>query len=112
MFRDKWNRKIPEEISLLRNIKYISLLANNKINDIPISLLEICDKADIILEGNPIEDLIPESRDVGTNDFIRYVLSVQNKDTIPLNEAKILVLGNERVSKDIKDKINNWNIPV
>lgn len=90
--------KIPEEISFLRNIKYISL-ANNKINDIPISLLEICDKADIILEGNPIEDLIPESRDVGTNDFIRYVLSVQNKDTIPLNEAKILVLGNERVGK-------------
>lgn len=82
---------IPKEINNLKNITYISL-GNNNIKEIPDSLLEICDDISIILEGNPIEDMIPESKDLKSSDFIRYVISIQNKDTKPLNEAKILVL--------------------
>jgi len=87
---------------LSSNIKYfqsleVLLLQDNKINWLPKEIIDLDAKID--LENNPItQNLLNETINLGSRELINYLLSIQ-KDGKPLNEAKILVLGDERVGK-------------
>jgi len=87
---------LPDNIALFESLKVLNL-NNNNIKWIPEDLINL--KANIGLYNNPIsKNLLLETKHFQQSNFIQYLLSIQ-EDGEPLNEAKILVLGDERVGK-------------
>lgn len=91
--------KIPMEISNLNSLDSLYLHCN-KIKDLPSSFSELKSLQYLVLSGNPISKYLREiESELNPKELITYLLSLQKEGTKPLNEAKILVVGDERVGK-------------
>ena len=91
--------KIPQSISNLQNLEKLRLDINN-ISEIPQSMQNLKQLSSFDISDNPITKNIREIESrLNPQELISYLLEVQNKATKPLNEAKILVVGDERVGK-------------
>jgi len=90
--------KISKDIQKLNNLKRL-VLSNNRINFVDKNILKLQNLRKISLNGNPIIQNLNELKNLNAQELISYLLSIQDKESKPLNEAKILVLGDERVGK-------------
>ena len=100
--------QIPTNISNLNKLERLNLNSNN-IKKIPKELFDIRKLTRLHLKNNPILYL-EEISNLDSRKIVTYFRSIYNKKTKPLNEAKILVLGDERVGKtSIVNRIVNNN---
>ncbi len=89
--------EIPYEILNLKELENLEL-SNNKLKTIPSSLLELKNLNRISLQNNKFNI----SEEFYLKDPIKqitYLLALQNNNNRALNEAKLLVVGDERVGK-------------
>ena len=96
------DNKIIEFPHPLLKLPKLALLAliNNKVRYIPENITNLKSLHFFKIHGNPLtKDLDEVIKDLSSSDLITYLLEIQREDVQPLNEAKILVLGDERVGK-------------
>ncbi len=95
------NSDIIDFEAISKNTSLIIIwLRSNNITEIPQSMKKLVNLDVLFLGDNPITKNIQEIEDqLSPQELITYLLEVQDKDTTPLNEAKILVVGDERVGK-------------
>ena len=77
---------------------------SNQLSKLPKSIRSLQQLAFLDLSQNPIVDHLAEYIDdihtkIDAQTLIKYLLSIQHETTTPLNEAKVLFLGDERVGK-------------
>jgi internalin A len=91
--------RLPESISKLQKLELLDLSSNNLTN-LPESISKLKNLRYLTLSNNPIAKYLKGIKDyLSTQELITYLLEVQHKNTKPLNEAKVLVVGDERVGK-------------
>jgi internalin A len=74
-------------------------LRNNKINNIPKKIEKLIQLKNLRIEGNPINFPDPSFHQLSAQEQIQTILAMQNSILKPLKQAKILVVGDERVGK-------------
>lgn len=74
-------------------------ISNNKIKNIPETLVELALLKHLNIEGNPLPFPDPSFHDLNAQEQIQTLLAIQNSPLKPLKQAKILVVGDERVGK-------------
>jgi small GTP-binding protein len=91
---------IPNSLANLNNLKVLSL-NNNNINTIPNSLANLNNLEYLFLGNNPILKNINNSEynQLDAQQQIKYLLKIQSNSSRPLNELKVLVVGDENVGK-------------
>jgi internalin A len=90
--------ELPTSIGELHKLGML-YLQNNRLTKLPQSIKNLR-LEHLSLSDNPITKNIKEIEEgLAPKELITYLLTVQNKETKPLNEAKILVVGDERVGK-------------
>ncbi|MEH1925288.1 leucine-rich repeat domain-containing protein [Nostoc sp.] len=125
--------EIPEALAKLTNLTYLDL-SNNQITQIP-EAIESLPKLEILdLRGNPLPispEILGSSDDVGSvEDIFNYLRLLRSGEVRPLNEAKLLLIGQgsvgktsliERLIRNKYDKnqsqtdglnVETWNVPV
>ena len=90
--------KLPDDIGELQNLNYLNL-DDNELIELPNSLVELSMIGDLSFEGNRLCVDDKELQNLSTEDKVRTILKIQEGSTTPLNEAKVLVVGEERVGK-------------
>jgi len=90
--------EIPEYLTTLTTLKKLDLSYNN-IQKIPKSLKNLTNLEELILKNNPVSNIKGLNHKKSPEEIINFLLFNQNKEMIPLNEAKILVLGDENAGK-------------
>jgi internalin A len=91
--------ELPQSICGLSKLA-ILYLDSNEIANIPMSFYRLNRLYLIGLFNNPITNNIAEiHNNLSGQKLIGYFLEIQDEATKPLNEAKILVVGDERVGK-------------
>jgi internalin A len=90
--------EIPKNINKLSNLSHL-LIENNQIKQFPNSMIKLKGLINLTIQGNPIP--IPDSsfHKLNPQEKIQTILAIQLSETKPLNQAKILVVGDERVGK-------------
>ncbi len=90
---------LPETIGKLQNLDYLGL-SENSLTRLPESIIQLKDTDTLDLFNNPITKHLKGIEDnLSTQELVTYLLEVQGEKTKPLNEAKVLVVGDERVGK-------------
>ncbi|MEM6188640.1 COR domain-containing protein [Shewanella scandinavica] len=114
-------KKIPDEISSLSNIRFMIFdgneleeipevigglnvlsslsLDNNKIKVIPKTMIKMEVLSYLSLVNNPLPIPDPSFHNLTAQEQIQTLLEIQQSTTMPLKQAKILVVGDERVGK-------------
>ena len=113
---------LPEEIGRLANLQILVLnenqlkllprsigqlsflselhIENNSISQLPSSMVSLSQMAFLYIDGNPLINNIKLLLDqLSTQDQLAYLIEISNEDTDPLNEAKVLMVGEERTGK-------------
>lgn len=90
--------KLPDQITSLQMLMTLNL-SNNLITEIPQDIVNLHHLRKFNLNNNPIVNNLKEIEELNPQELISYLLSIQKSDVKPLNEAKILVVGDERVGK-------------
>ncbi len=91
--------KLPANFGDLSQLNHL-FLADNKIQKLPISMAQLNDLIDFGISHNPITNNIHDmAHTLPPAEKIAYLLEIQKPETKTLNEAKVLVLGDERVGK-------------
>ncbi|NQZ10558.1 MAG: leucine-rich repeat domain-containing protein, partial [Algicola sp.] len=87
------------QITQLTHLTHLNLSSNN-LTALPESIKLLTKLQSLVLTDNPITRHIKNiEHSLEPQALISYLLEIQNEDTRPLNEAKILVVGDERVGK-------------
>jgi len=89
-------KEIPEFLSQLTHLERL-ILSDNQIKEIPESLAQLTNLKYLGLRGNQLPKIIHEDNE--PQKIIEYLLRFQRAEKLPMNEAKILVVGDERVGK-------------
>ena len=89
--------EITNDISNLKSLKILGL-HNNKLKKIPNVLTKLTELDTITFRDNNFE-FSKELLRSDAKEQILYILSLQNSQNQPLNEAKLIVVGTERVGK-------------
>uniref|UniRef100_UPI0033654F89 COR domain-containing protein n=1 Tax=Candidatus Albibeggiatoa sp. nov. BB20 TaxID=3162723 RepID=UPI0033654F89 len=89
--------RLPENIGLLKNLKYLDL-SINKLTTLPKSLGNLESPCQLHVRNNPLETPPPEIVNQGTNAIRNYFNSLEQKQK-PLHEIKILLVGDGGVGK-------------
>lgn len=101
-FYDNKISEIPKEISQLKNLQSVNF-EKNEISDLPKEMLELKKLRSLDLKGNKgLEEKIPgEILGDSTNPqkILNYYFKVKEGITRPINEAKIVVIGEANVGK-------------
>ncbi|WP_230968440.1 COR domain-containing protein, partial [Nostoc sp. WHI] len=125
--------QIPEAIANLTNLTQLDL-SYNQITQIPEAIESLLKLETLDLRGNPLPispEILGSSDDVGSvEDIFNYLRLLRSGDVRPLNEAKLLLIGQGSVGKtslikrlmhDEYDKnqaqtdglnVETWNVPV
>jgi internalin A len=97
--------KIPDAISAIYNLQFLSL-GNNKITEIPDAITQLVNLKLLVLENNPIANVPPEiirkgwGKDHGDDGDPQAIFSyLKNYNKRPLNEIKVLLVGEGDVGK-------------
>lgn len=92
---------VPKEISQLDALRILDL-HNNKLSELPKQLAELKDLYKLNLQGNPFQiEILPEVlADISNPQrFFDFYSEIWSGKTRPLNEGKVVVIGNEEVGK-------------
>jgi len=104
------NNKV-QDISPIKNLRFLSFLGlrNNQIQHIPIRFFErplfFKPKSSynilkgLIWPGNPLKSPPPEILEQGREAVIAYFGSLENQEARPLNEVKVILVGNGAAGK-------------
>ncbi|MDF5737637.1 leucine-rich repeat domain-containing protein [Nostoc sp. S13] len=125
--------QIPEAIAKLTNLTQL-ILYNNQITQIPEAIESLLELKTLDLRGNPLPispEILGSSYDVGSvKDILNYSRLLRSGERRPLNEAKLLLIGQgsvgktsliERLIRDKYDKnqpqtdglnVEIWNVQV
>ncbi|HNI43629.1 MAG TPA: hypothetical protein PK230_02975, partial [Chitinophagales bacterium] len=104
--------EIPEGITALTHLQELDL-SNNKITDISILLPLYQKGVNIVVEGNPITNPPAEVVQQGREVVLRWLEDYIEKGGIPLNEAKLIIIGAGGVGKtSLMNKLLNLNAPL
>ncbi|MFT4926660.1 MAG: internalin A [Phenylobacterium sp.] len=95
---DNQLQSLPQNIEHLKNLRFLSL-NKNQLHSLPYKMERLEKLKVLILNKNPLPISPEELKDLSPQDQIRTILKIQQGKTSPLNEAKILVVGDERVGK-------------
>ncbi|OUL32253.1 leucine-rich repeat domain-containing protein [Nostoc sp. 106C] len=94
--------QIPEAIAKLTNLRLLDL-CNNKITEIPEALESLPKLEKLDLRGNPLPispEILGSSDDVGSvEEIFNYLRLLRSGEVRPLNEAKLLLIGQGSVGK-------------
>jgi small GTP-binding protein len=90
--------KFPKEICSLSSLDGVGL-SNNKIKSIPLEISKLTKLMSLDLSENPINFPDPSFHSLTPQEKIHTLLAMQNSPLKPLKQAKILVVGDERVGK-------------
>jgi small GTP-binding protein len=104
----------PDEIKNLIKLYYLDI-SQNKLSSLPISILSLSNLLRVILQGNDL-DIPPEILNNTNNpkSIFDYYRSLQQETKQPLNEVKIIIVGEGGVGKtsimkkllDLKNQFN------
>ncbi|WP_292755257.1 COR domain-containing protein [Nostoc sp. NMS4] len=125
--------QIPEAIANLTNLTQLDL-SGNQITQIPEAIESLPNLEKLDLRGNPLPispEILGSSNDVGSvEDIFNYLQLLRSGEVRPLNEAKLLLIGQGSVGKTslierlIRDKydenqsqtdglnVETWNVQV
>ncbi|MFN6437315.1 MAG: leucine-rich repeat domain-containing protein [Nostoc sp. DedSLP01] len=125
--------QIPEAIAQLTNLREL-YLSSNQITQIPEAIESLPKLEKLDLRGNPLPispEILGSSNDVGSvEDIFNYLRLLRSGEVRPLNEAKLLLIGQGSVGKTsliqrlIRDKydqnqpqtdglnVETWNVQV
>ncbi|MEH2090084.1 COR domain-containing protein, partial [Nostoc sp.] len=125
--------KIPEAIAKLTNLTLLDL-TDNEITEIPEAIESLPKLETLDLRGNPLPispEILGSSDDVGSvENIFNYLRLLRSGEVRPLNEAKLLLIGQSSVGKTslierlIRDKydqnqsqtdglnVETWNVQV
>ncbi|MGD1853604.1 MAG: COR domain-containing protein [Leptolyngbyaceae cyanobacterium] len=97
---DNHLRDLPESIGQLQNLLALNLRAN-KLRSLPIEINQLRSLSALYLEENPSLLIPPEilNKSDEPAKIINYYLRGQAEPTYPLNEAKVLLVGEAKVGK-------------
>lgn len=95
---DNYISYLPDELSKLTNLETL-ILNNNPINKIPDGFVNLKKLSFFNIDSTPLAEMLDESSSLSPKNIITYLLKIQNSAKKPLNEAKLLVIGDERVGK-------------
>lgn len=95
---DNYISYLPDELSKLTNLETL-ILHNNPINKIPDGFVDLKKLSFFNIDSTPLAKMLDESSSLSPKNIITYLLKIQNSAKKPLNEAKLLVIGDERVGK-------------
>jgi internalin A len=99
--------EIPDLIADLSNLQKLSL-SNNQIKEIPDAITQFVNLKRLVLKDNPITNIPPEiirkgwGNDINENGYPQAIFSylkAHNKNKLPLNEIKVLLVGEGDVGK-------------
>ena len=90
--------KIPNKIGNLENLVNL-FIDGNEIEKIPKSMSKLTSLRLFSIENNPLPFPDPSFHNLTPQEQIQTLLAIQLSETKPLNQAKILVIGDERVGK-------------
>jgi small GTP-binding protein len=90
--------EIPEYLTDMTTLKVLDLSSNN-IEKISNSLLKLTNLKKLNLANNPVSQIKGFSLKESPKEIIEFLLLNQEKTHIPLNEAKLLVVGDENAGK-------------
>lgn len=91
-------KELPEGFSKFQQLRSIGL-DHNLLEAIPQDFINLTKLDRFDIENNPLSKSIKEVSDLKPYEIITYLLQIQNSLKKPLNEAKLLVIGDERVGK-------------
>lgn len=91
-------KEIPEYLADMTKLKVLDL-SSNSIEKIPKSLLNLTNLEELNLKGNTVSKIKGLNHHKSPKEIIEFILFNQNKEMTALNEAKILVLGDESSGK-------------
>ncbi|MEZ7278430.1 COR domain-containing protein [Pseudoalteromonas sp. 68 DY56-GL68] len=98
-FNDNKIESLPDEIGALSNLNFL-LIENNKIKSIPNNMSMLDESLDILgLVNNPLPIPDDSFHELTPKEQIQTLISIQKSKLKALKEAKILVVGDERVGK-------------
>ncbi|WP_278369075.1 COR domain-containing protein [Pseudoalteromonas lipolytica] len=90
---------LPSELGDLKSLR-ILLLKNNEIQSIPVEFFKLGNDLDVLrLTYNPLPTPDDSFHELTPKEQIQTLISIQNSNLKALKEAKILVVGDERVGK-------------
>ena len=90
---------LPDDFSKLSQLCEL-YLSNNQLSALPTDFAKLSKLQLFFIANNPISDNIHQlANELPPADLIAYLLEIQKPQTKSLNEAKVLVLGDERVGK-------------
>jgi len=96
---DKKSKKIILDVTKLLSLKELDL-SSNDIQNIPKDLSNLVNLQKLNLANNPISQVKGFSLIKSPKDVIDFLLDMQGKkDMVSLNEAKLLIVGDENVGK-------------
>ncbi|NQZ07918.1 MAG: GTP-binding protein [Algicola sp.] len=91
--------QLPPEIAELKSLEILNI-ENNQLTHLPPELTRLKKLSFFWINDNPIAAHLKEmTNSLNGIDLVRYLIKVQGVQTRPLNEAKLLVVGDERVGK-------------
>ncbi|QLE43002.1 GTP-binding protein [Nostoc sp. C052] len=94
--------EIPEEIAKLTNLTHL-YLSRNQITEIPEEIESLPKLEKLDLRGNPLPispEILGSSDDAGSvEDIFNYLRLLRSGEVSPLNEAKLLLIGQGSVGK-------------
>jgi small GTP-binding protein len=90
--------EFPLELIELKSIENISM-SYNTINNFPIEIQKLTRLSTLEIKNNPINLPDPSFHDLTAQEKIQTLIAIQNSPLKPLKQAKILVVGDERVGK-------------
>jgi len=90
--------EIPQYLTEITTLKTLDLSSNNieKISD---NLLKLTNLEELNLSNNPVSQIKGFALKKSPKDIIDFLLLNQEKERIPVNEVKLLVLGDENSGK-------------
>jgi len=91
--------EIPEYLTQMSTLKVLDLSYNEKIEKIPNSFSELINLEKLSLVGTEVSKIKGLDKNKSPKEIIEFLLFNQDKEKVPLNEAKILVLGDENSGK-------------
>ena len=90
---------LPAEISQLSSLQILNL-GDNQLSSLPAEISQLSSLQELYLNGNPLPippEILAKFDEPAT--IINYYLQQQQEETLPLNEAKMLVVGQGNVGK-------------